>query len=70
MTNSTDENKLEEKTEKEQVCFCGKPAEYVRYTQFAGDHYFCGECAKKEEDFMKDGGSYFVWGKIKEDKEE
>lgn len=60
-----EENKLEKKIEEApQTCFCGKIAEYLRSTQFAGDHYFCGECAIKEKDFMKDGGSYFSWMKL------
>ena len=47
-------------TEQEK-CFCGKPAVYVRKTQFAGDHYFCEECAKKENGFMKNDDSYQFW---------
>ncbi len=48
-------------------CFeCEAPAIWVRCTQFAGDHYFCDTCAKKEEDFGKEDDSYFVWEKIPE----
>lgn len=38
-----------------QECFiCDKKANWLRATQFAGDHYFCEERAKKEEDFEKE----------------
>ena len=38
-------------------CFiCDKEANWLRATQFAGDHYFCEDHAKKkkEEDFEKE----------------
>jgi hypothetical protein len=43
---------------------CPKPVVWVRCTQFAGDHPFCEECAKKEEDFGEDDPSYFYWVKV------
>ena len=46
-------------------CYCGIFANWVRSTQFAGDHYFCQDCAEKEEDFCKDDwSSYFYWLRI------
>ncbi len=39
---------------------CGKEADWVRYTQFAGDHPFCDECARKEVDFLEEN-SYHFW---------
>jgi hypothetical protein len=48
-------------------CFeCDKPAEWVRYTQFAGNHYFCEEHARQEEDFKGTSPSYYDWEKINE----
>jgi hypothetical protein len=52
------------KTE-DKCAFCDKPAQWVRATQFAGNHFFCDEHAKKESDFGKDGGSYFFWMVVK-----
>jgi endogenous inhibitor of DNA gyrase (YacG/DUF329 family) len=50
------------------VCLeCGKPADWVRSTQFAGDHPFCDEHARKEPDFEKDGDSYFYWYEVAKD---
>ncbi len=43
---------------------CGKPAEWVRYTQFAGNHPYCYECAKQESDFLTDNPSYYSWGAV------
>jgi hypothetical protein len=42
---------------------CGKPALYVRHTQFAGDHPFCMFHALAEPDFLEDD-SYKFWEKI------
>lgn len=39
---------------------CGKPADWVRCTQFAGDHPFCDEHAKQEKGFGTDD-SYEYW---------
>ena len=43
---------------------CGKPAVWVRSTQFSGDHPYCLECALREKDFMKDDPSYRFWYKV------
>lgn len=43
---------------------CKKKAVWVRRTQFAGNHRFCEECAKKESDFGISDSSYFFWEKI------
>ena len=52
--------KKSELGEDEKVCFtCGKPTEWVRFTQFAGNHPFCEKCAKKEKGFGNDD-----WEKI------
>jgi endogenous inhibitor of DNA gyrase (YacG/DUF329 family) len=51
-----------------EVCImCGKPADWIRSTQFAGDHPFCEQHAKKEDDFGVND-SYEYWYNI-EDKE-
>lgn len=39
---------------------CSLPAEWVRYTQFAGDHYFCDKHAKEQKDFHEND-SYMYW---------
>jgi hypothetical protein len=41
---------------------CPKPAAWVRHTQFAGDHPFCDNCAKKEADFGQSDPIY--WEKM------
>lgn len=41
---------------------CPNDVAWVRCTQFAGDHPFCDECARKEKDFTvvdKTGGNYY-----------
>jgi len=43
--------------------FCGKEADYIRHTQFAGDHPFCAQHAEAEDDFMSND-SYTGWSKI------
>ena len=49
-------------TDEKHVCLeCGKPATWLRVTQFAGVHHYCTECAQKEEDFGKSDDSYFFW---------
>lgn len=51
-----------------EVCLvCGNPADWVRSTQFAGNHPYCTHHAKKEDDFGEDD-SYSYWIKI-EDKD-
>jgi len=39
---------------------CDNQSDWVRCTQFAGDHPFCDSCAHKEEDFGEDD-SYLYW---------
>ena len=48
---------------KEQKCImCDKPADWIRGTQFAGNHPFCDEHARQEEGFgISD--SYEYWYK-------
>lgn len=43
---------------------CGRPAEYARYTQFSGIHYYCKEHAEQESDFMEDQAGYSYWDEI------
>ncbi len=43
---------------------CDKPAIWVRHTQFSGDHFFCDDCAKKENNFGKKDDSGYYWEKI------
>jgi hypothetical protein len=58
------EKVIEEPTE---TCsMCETPADWVRCTQFAGNHFYCDLHAKLEKDFGKDDSSYFFWHKIKE----
>lgn len=53
---------------KEQTCLmCDKPAEWIRGTQFAGDHPFCDEHARQEEGFGTED-SYEYWYNILEQK--
>lgn len=50
-----------------EVCLvCGQPAEWVRSTQFAGEHPYCTHHAKKEDDFGEDD-SYSYWYEVKYD---
>jgi len=42
---------------------CNKPADYIRHTQFAGDHPYCLEHAQKEKDFEDMDDSYAYWSK-------
>lgn len=43
---------------------CNEPAEWVRSTQFAGDHPYCDKHARLEKDFGEDD-SYAYWWKIR-----
>lgn len=43
---------------------CGEPAEWVRSTQFAGEHPYCKFHAEKESDFYQEPDSYFFWYKL------
>lgn len=48
------------------ICIdCLEKADWVRCTQFAGDHPFCDKHAKSEKDFGKNDG-YAIWQTIKE----
>ena len=47
---------------------CDKPATWIRSTQFAGNHPFCSEHAKKEGDFGQSDPTYFYWYEIPADK--
>ena len=50
------------------ICIeCGKPAQWVRSTQFAGDHPYCSEHAQEESDFLIND-SYAYWYNLEEDK--
>lgn len=40
---------------------CERPAEYIRYTQFSGNHPYCKYHAEKEDDFLDEGDSYSFW---------
>ena len=46
---------------------CDKPAEWVRSTQFAGDHPYCKEHAEQEKDFGQND-SYAQWYEVEKDK--
>ena len=46
---------------------CDKPAVWVRSTQFAGDHPYCEEHAKKQSDFGEND-SYTYWYKPEDKK--
>ena len=41
---------------------CDKPATWIRYTQFSGNHPYCTEHAEQESDFGEDDASYYSWG--------
>jgi endogenous inhibitor of DNA gyrase (YacG/DUF329 family) len=49
----------------EECMICGKPAVWIRSTQFAGDHPFCKEHAEAESDF-EENDSYAYWYEVKE----
>jgi hypothetical protein len=55
---------------KEQKCImCDKPADWIRGTQFAGNHPFCDEHARQEKGFgISD--SYEYWYKPEKEKNE
>ena len=49
-----------------QICEkCGNTAEWIRKTQFTGEHYFCLQHAEAEENFMQEDPSSFVWVELK-----
>jgi hypothetical protein len=64
------ERDLKKKNNNKMICSgegdCEKEVAWIRCTQFAGEHPYCEECAKKEEDFGKDDDSYFYWIEIKD----
>lgn len=43
---------------------CNKPADWIRHTQFAGNHPYCTEHANLENDFLAPDDSYQYWSKI------
>lgn len=45
-------------------CECGKPATWVRHTQFSGDYPFCTVHAVAEDGFGDEDSSYFVWEQV------
>lgn len=45
---------------------CFEDADWVRVTQFAGDHPYCDLHARQEEDFGKKDDSYFFWVSVGE----
>jgi endogenous inhibitor of DNA gyrase (YacG/DUF329 family) len=49
----------------EECMICGKPAVWIRSTQFAGDHPFCKEHAEAESDFGEND-SYAYWYEVTE----
>lgn len=53
-----------------QVCIeCGKPAEWIRSTQFAGEHPYCEEHARLESDFIDEPDSYSFWYNVEDEKQ-
>lgn len=42
---------------------CKNPVNYIRYTQFAGNHPFCDKHAKKEKDFL-DNDNCVHWSQV------
>jgi hypothetical protein len=51
---------------KEQTCLmCDKPTDWIRSTQFAGNHPFCDEHARQEQGFGE-SDSYEYWYEVKE----
>jgi hypothetical protein len=47
---------------------CKAPAEFIRCTQFAGEHPYCKYHAELEEDFMRDDDSTY-WVNVESIKE-
>jgi hypothetical protein len=48
----------------EKCIICDKPAAWTRHTQFAGDHPYCDEHARLENDFDDMDDSYAYWSKV------
>jgi hypothetical protein len=54
----------------EQKCLmCDKPADWVRFTQFAGNHPFCDKHARQERGFGLND-SYEYWYEVKKTDED
>ena len=59
-----DQNEIDiEHSFKDSCIECGKPAVWVRSTQFAGNHPYCKEHAEREKDFGEND-SYSYWYKL------
>lgn len=54
---------------KETCMMCHRPAEWIRSTQFAGDHPFCDGHARLESGFGEND-SYEYWIDLREEKNE
>jgi hypothetical protein len=52
---------------REKCMLCDKDAEHIRSTQFAGDHPYCDEHARMEDDFGQDD-SYAFWIKVNDER--
>jgi len=50
--------------EREKCVECNEPADWMRCTQFAGNHPYCDAHAKLESDF-NDSDSYLYWTELK-----
>lgn len=50
----------------ERCLICDAPADWVRSTQFAGEHPFCQVHAELESDFQEND-SYTYWYEVKRD---
>ena len=54
-----------DKRKKDDICIeCGAPADFVRSTQFAGEHPYCKEHALKQDDFGESDSSYNYWHRV------
>lgn len=50
---------------------CGEPAKYVRSTQFSGEHPYCEECVRSEDDFdLNKQSSYYYWYALSDNDDE
>jgi hypothetical protein len=55
--------------ERDEACFaqnCHQGADWVRRTQFAGNHYYCDAHARQEEDFGQTDPGYFIWEDLRQ----
>lgn len=65
----TREESIRKSFPKERACCapdCFEDADWVRSTQFSGDHPYCDAHAKQEDDFGESDPSYFHWHTIAE----